>query len=295
MISESNDCRLPLVVIVGPTASGKTSLSIELAKKFNGEIISADSRAIYKGMDIGTAKPSLAEQSSVTHWGLDLVEPGEYFSASDFKNYADQKITEIRSRGHVPFLVGGTGLYVDAVVFDYQFGPPADIKQRLSLQQLTLDELYEYCKKNNVILPENYKNKRYVIRAIENKGVDTQKLDKPLDQTIIVGIATDRDILHQRIEQRSEQLFEDGVVNEAKMLGDNYGWGSEAMKSNIYPLVHLYLDGGMTLDEAKAKYITLDYRLAKRQMTWLRRNKFIHWFSLIDAKVYLTDQLAIRR
>jgi len=295
MILESNDCRLPLVVIVGPTASGKTSLSIELAKKFNGEIISADSRAIYKGMDIGTAKPSLAEQSSVTHWGLDLVEPGEYFSASDFKNYADQKITEIRSRGHVPFLVGGTGLYVDAVVFDYQFGPPADIKQRLSLQQLTLDELYEYCKKNNVILPENYKNKRYVIRAIENKGVDTQKIDKPLDQTIIVGIATDRAILHQRIEQRSEQLFEDGVVNEAKMLGDNYGWGSEAMKSNIYPLVHSYLDGGMTLDEAKAKYITLDYRLAKRQMTWLRRNKFIHWFSLIDAKVYLTDQLAIRR
>lgn len=295
MISKSNNYRLPLVVIVGPTASGKTSLSIELAKKFNGEIISADSRAIYKGMDIGTAKPSLAEQSSVPHWGLDLVEPGEHFSASDFKNYADQKITEIRSRGHIPFLVGGTGLYVDAVVFDYQFGPPADIKQRLSLQQLTLDELYEYCKKNNVILPENYKNKRYVIRAIENKGVDTQKLDKPLDQTIIVGIATDKAILHQRIEQRSEQLFEDGVVNEAKMLGDNYGWDSEAMKSNIYPLVHSYLDGGMTLDEAKAKYITLDYRLAKRQMTWLRRNMFIHWFSLIDAKVYLTDQLAIRQ
>ena len=118
--------QLPLVVIVGPTASGKTGLAIELAEKYNGEIICADSRTIYRGMDIGTAKPTLKERQGVVHWGLDLVEPGEAFSAADFKAYADDKIANIRSREKVPFLVGGTGLYIDAVIFNYQFGTTAD-------------------------------------------------------------------------------------------------------------------------------------------------------------------------
>jgi tRNA dimethylallyltransferase len=106
---------LPLVVIVGPTASGKTGLAVALARQFGGEVISADSRAIYKHMDIGTAKPSIDERAGVPHWGLDLVEPGESFSAADFKEYTLRKNEEIRARGHVPFLVGGTGLNVDAV------------------------------------------------------------------------------------------------------------------------------------------------------------------------------------
>jgi len=284
---------LPLVVITGPTASGKTSLAIELAQKFNGEIICADSRTIYKDMDIGTAKPNISEQAGIPHFGLDLVNPGTYFSVADFKLYADQKIEEIRSRGHVPFLVGGTGLYIDAVVFDFKFGPPVNTELRLQLQQLTLDELYEYCKKYNIELPENYKNKRYVIRSIENNGVKLGRLAEPQKGTIVVGIATDRTILRQRIEQRSEQLFDNGVVNEAKILGDKYGWDNEAMRSNIYPLIHLYLEGDMTLDDVKNKFITLDYRLAKRQMTWMNRNKFIHWLSLPNAKKYLLDQLAI--
>jgi len=284
---------LPLVVITGPTASGKTSLAIELAQKFNGEIICADSRTIYKDMDIGTAKPNISEQAGIPHFGLDLVNPGTYFSVADFKLYADQKIEEIRSRGHVPFLVGGTGLYIDAVVFDFKFGPPVNTELRLQLQQLTLDELYEYCKKYNIELPENYKNKRYVIRSIENNGVKLGRLAEPQKGTIVVGIATDRTILRQRIEQRSEQLFDNGVVNEAKILGDKYGWDNEAMRSNIYPLIHLYLEGDMTLDDVKNKFITLDYRLAKRQMTWMNRNKFIHWLSLPNAKKYLLNQLAI--
>jgi len=284
---------LPLVVITGPTASGKTSLAIELAQKFNGEIICADSRTIYKDMNIGTAKPNISEQAGVPHFGLDLVDPGTYYSVADFKLYADQKIKEIRSRGHVPFLVGGTGLYIDAVVFDFKFGPPVNTKLRLQLQQLTLDELYEYCNKYNINLPENYKNKRYVIRSIENNGIKLDRRMEPLNGVIVVGIATDRSILRQRIEQRSEQLFDNGVVNEAKMLGDKYGWDNEAMRSNIYPLIHLYLEGSMTLDDVKNKFITLDYRLAKRQMTWMNRNKFIHWLSLSDAKKYLLDQLAI--
>src|SRR5215216_6778680 len=111
----------PLITIVGPTASGKTSLAVELAEQFGGEIICADSRTVYRGMDIGTAKPSKADQKRVPHWGIDLVDPDQKFSAADFKVYANQKIKEIRARGHIPFLVGGTGLYVDAVIFDYQF------------------------------------------------------------------------------------------------------------------------------------------------------------------------------
>ncbi len=286
---------LPLVVIVGPTASGKTGLAIELASQFGGEIICADSRTIYRNMDVGTAKPSKAEQARVPHWGLDLVDPGDYFSAADFKAYAIQKIGEIRARGHVPFLTGGTGLYIDAVVFNYQFGERVDNNLRQKLQQQTLEQLYTYCAESDITLPENYKNKRYVIRAIESHGNRSQKRDTPLEQAIIVGIATDKTVLRTRIELRAEQLFEDSVVNEAKMLGEKYGWESEAMKSNIYPLIHLYLEESMSLGDVKSKFITLDWRLAKRQMTWLRRNTFIHWLSLDGAKKYLADQLAIYR
>ena len=109
----------PLIVIVGPTASGKTSLAIKLAKKFGGEIICADSRTVYRDMDIGTAKPTLVERQEVAHWGLDLVEPGQLFSAADFKEYATKRIAEIRDRGNIPFLVGGTGLYIDGVIFNF--------------------------------------------------------------------------------------------------------------------------------------------------------------------------------
>lgn len=284
--------QLPLVVIVGPTASGKTSLAIDIAQKFNGEIICADSRSIYKGADIGTAKPSQAEQAIVRHWGLDLVEPGDYFSVADFKSYADQKIIEIRSRGHLPLLVGGTGLYIDAVIFDYQFGLPADNKLRSLLQHMTIKELHDYCNKNNVIIPENSKNRRYLIRSIENKDTQPSRRDIPLDQTIVVGISTDKDILRSRIIERSDQILADGVIDEAILLGNRYGWDSEAMKSNIYPLIHSYIDGDMSIDDVKNKFITLDWRLAKRQLTWLNRNRFIHWLSLDDAKIYLSDRLA---
>jgi tRNA dimethylallyltransferase len=282
-----------LIVIVGPTACGKTALAIEIAKAYGGEIICADSRSIYKYMDVGTAKPTKFEQAVVPHWGLDLVEPGDYFSAADFKEYALQKIEEIRGRGRIPFLVGGTGLYVDSVLFDYQFGKKADEKLRQKLQQMTLGQLHEYCDEHNIILPENNKNIRYVIRAIENKDRQIRKRTKPLNGSIIVGISTDKPILRTRIEQRTEQLFENGVVDEAKMLGEIYGWDSEAMKSNIYPLIRLFINKQMSLDDVKKSSITLDWRLAKRQMTWLRRNSFIHWLSLNDAKRYLSDQLAI--
>ena len=285
---------IPLLAIVGPTASGKTSLAIKLAKQFNGEIICADSRTLYKGMDIGTAKPTDIEQATVPHWGLDLVLPGEHFSAADFKQYTVQKIAEIRNRGHIPILVGGTGLYIDSVIFDYQFGPVADVTVRAQFESMSLEQLYKYCKNNNVILPENYKNKRYVVRAIEQGNINNARLSNLLDNTIVVGITTDKEILRTRIATRTEQLFEDGVVNEAKQLGKIYGWDSEAMKGNIYPLVRALLDGNMSLLEIKLKNNVMDWHLAKRQLTWLRRNPFINWYSLSEAFIYLEQRLANR-
>lgn len=282
----------PLIVILGPTASGKTSLAIELAHQFGGEIICADSRTVYKDMDIGTAKPTKAEQAHVPHWGLDLVQAGERFTAADFKQYAEQKISEIRARGKVPFLVGGTGLYIDAILFDYKFGEQADGILREKLNTLSIDELHKYCTENNIMLPENMHNKRYVIRAIEQKSINTKRNEVPISKSIIVGIATDSDVLRTRIRARNEQLFQNGVVDEAIKLGKKYGWESEAMTGNIYRLIRLYLEEGASLDEIKDKATTLDWRLAKRQLTWFRRNEHIKWLGLTEAKAYIQSVLA---
>ncbi len=282
----------PLVVIVGPTASGKTSIAIELAARFNGEVICADSRTVYRDMSIGTAKPTDEERAHVPHWGLDLAEPGERFTAADFKHYADQKILDIRSRGRVPFLVGGTGLYVDSVIFDYQFRGKANELLRRQLEAMTIGELHDYCLKNNVKLPENRLNKRYIIRAIERKDEQNTYDNTLIDNVVVVGITTDKKELHSRIEQRVEHMFDDGVVKEATLLGKKYGWESEAMTGNVYPIVHSYMKGEISLGEAKERAIILDRRLAKRQLTWLRRNTYIQWFDLSAAKTYLEGVLA---
>ena len=284
--------QLPLLVIVGPTASGKTSLAVEIAKKYNGEVICADSRSIYKGMDIGTTKPSLTEQAGIPHWGLDLINPNEYFSAADFKKYAMQKIDDIRSRGHIPMLVGGTGLYIDSVIFDYQFGDLADKNRREMLNKMTLVQLQEYCVSNNIPLPENSHNKRYVIRNIERNGTNDSRRSMPIDNVIIVGIATDKTILRSKIVKRIEQLFDDGVVNEANKLGEMYGCEGEAFKGNVYPLAHQYLLGLMTLDEIKSKLAITDWQLAKRQLTWLKRNPYIQWGTATEVQNYINIQLA---
>jgi tRNA dimethylallyltransferase len=281
----------PLVVIVGPTASGKSALAITLAEQFGGEIICADSRTVYKGMDIGTAKPSLADQARVPHWGLDLVEPGMPFSVADFQKYAYEKIADIRARGRIPFLVGGSGLYVDAVIFEFQFGPVNE-EFRAQLDELSLEELYEYCFENNVVLPENEKNRRYVINAIIRKNGILERLKEPQQNIIIVGITTEKDILHKRIHERSEHLFDSGMIEEAMALGTKFGWENEAMTGNIYRLVKQFVDGAITKDELKLQFETSDRQLAKRQMTWLKRNPFIKWLELDYAEKYIARRLA---
>lgn len=285
--------RPELIAIVGPTASGKTSLALDIAERWNGEIICADSRTVYKGMNIGTAKPTAEEQSRVRHWGLDLVEPGEPFSAADFKQYANAAIADIHSRGKLPLLVGGTGLYVDAVLYDFTFGPPANETLRQRLDTMTIDELTAYCNKHNITLPENPMNKRHLIRAIERKSVSTISKAALRQNHFIVGIATNMQTLRTRIVQRTEQLFANNVVEEATLLGKKYGWDSEAMTGNIYPLIKLHLEGQLSIDEVRDRFTTLDYQLAKRQMTWLRRNPDIMWATLTEANSYIQSLLAV--
>lgn len=291
-MESSNYNKTPLIVIVGPTASGKTSLAINLAEIYGGEIICADSRTVYKDMDIGTAKPSYEDCQRVPHWGIDLVYPYEYFSAAEFKQYSLKKIEDIRSRNKIPFLVGGTGLYIDAIVFDYKFGNKSDVKKRTLLEKLTIEELWEYCSKNNIELPDNYNNKRYVIRCIEQGGVNNSRKVEINNNIIVVGISTDRDNLRKRIKDRIEQFFDNNVVEEARILGKIYGWDNRAMSGNIYPILHKYIDNEINIEEAKVEIFYRDWHLAKRQMTWFRRNKNIEWLELNQVPSYIYSRMA---
>ena len=283
--------RLPLIVIVGPTASGKTSLAIQLAKKYRGEIICADSRTVYRGMNIGTAKPSLEEQQEVSHWGLDLVDPGDSFSVSQFKGYTRQKIKEIRSRGNITFLVGGTGLYIDSVIFDFQFGAKYSKEKRANLQEMTISELQQYCVNHDIALPENSKNKRYLIRAIERAGKKSSGLKVPLSNTIVVGITTGKQLLRQRITDRAKKMFKDGVVEETIELANNSGWCNEAMTGNVYPIVKKLIEKEIDEDQAIREFIVSDVNLVKRQLTWFRRNPFIEWGDTHSCEQYLSRVL----
>ena len=291
-MESSNYNKTPLIVIVGPTASGKTSLAINLAEIYGGEIICADSRTVYKDMDIGTAKPSYEDCQRVPHWGIDLIYPYEYFSAAEFKQYALKKIEDIRSRNKIPFLVGGTGLYIDAIVFDYKFGNKSDVKKRTLLEKLNIEELWKYCRKNNIELPDNYNNKRYVIRYIEQGGINNNRKVEINNNTIVVGISTDRDNLRKRIKDRIEQFFDNNVVEEAKILGKIYGWDNRAMSGNIYPILHKYIDNEIGIEEAKVEIFYRDWHLAKRQMTWFRRNKNIEWLELNQVPSYIYSRMA---
>ena len=236
------------LIILGPTGSGKTSVSIELAKALNGEIISADSRAIYKDMDIGTAKPTREEQQGIPHYGLDLVEPGERFTVADWKQYTEAKIKDIKSRGKLPIIVGGTGLYIDALIYDYHFKGPTGAK----------------------------------IGDFEQKTCSDRKEIK--GNYLLIGIDWPTPELRARLNKRITQMFCPALYDETKKLVQIYGWDNQAMKSDIYEYAWKYLQGELTLDKAKERCFYEDWHLAKRQMTWFKRNKDIVWLPL--EKVY---------
>lgn len=280
----------PLVVITGPTASGKTSLAIELAAQYGGEIICADSRTVYRGMDIGTAKPTKVEQAEVKHWGLDLVDPGGKFTVVDFQKYAKSKIDEIRISNKIPFLVGGTGLYIDSVVLDYQF-PKHSADNRSKYNSWTVDQLNQYCLDNNIQLPLNNLNKRHLINAISRNNKPGRKREVPVKNCVVVGISTEKSQLNQRIEDRTNQIFSSKFLEEAQILSEKYGWDNEAMTGNIYPLARGILEKKITIDDARTRFITLDRRLAKRQLTWMRSKSYITWKTLPEARKYLARLL----
>ena len=281
----------PLLVIVGPTASGKSDLAMKVATKYDGEIICADSRTIYRGMDIGTAKPSAEEQKQVPHHSLDVVSPGDRFTVYDFQQLAFRAIEDIRSRNKLPVMVGGTGLYIDSVIFNYQFPKQIPLKTRLRYEGMSTEELYKYCIKNNIKLPENYKNKRHLINSIVRKNDNNSSNNRIIDNIIIVGITTSKEELKQRIIQRAEHMFDQGVVDEAKKLGEIYDWNNEAMTGNIYPLIKKYIDDNLSYEEVIDKFTTLDWQLAKRQITWLKRNSHIQWMTKDLVFSYISDRL----
>ena len=246
----------PTLIILGPTGSGKTGVSIEIAKALDGEIISADSRAIYKGMDIGTAKPTKEEMQGIPHYGLDLVNPDERFTVADWKRYAETKIQEIKSRGKLPIIVGGTGLYIDALIYDYHFKGPTGAK----------------------------------IGDIEQKTCSDRKEIK--GDYLLIGIKWPTEELRTRLNKRITQMFRPELYDEIKKLVQKYGWGCGAMKSDIYEYAWKYMNGELSLEEAKRQCFYEDWHLAKRQMTWFKRNPKIIWLSLDQVYSYAIKHLS---
>ena len=236
------------IIILGPTGSGKTGVAIKIAKAIDGEIISADSRAIFKGMDIGTAKPTLEEQDNVPHYGIDLVNPDERFTVADWKKYAEEKIAEIKARGKVPIVVGGTGLYIDALIYDYKFKGPTGAK----------------------------------IGDFEQKSC-TDRTEVKGD-FLLIGIKWGTEELRERLKKRIDQMFSEKLYDETRTLVSKYGLDLGAMKSDIYEYAWKYINGELTLNEAKEQCFYEDWHLAKRQMTWFKRNPKINWLPL--EKIY---------
>lgn len=284
----------PLIVVTGPTASGKSSLAIDLAERYGGEIICADSRTIYRGMDIGTAKPSIAERRRVPHHLLDVVEPGERFTVHDFQALARQAIVEIRTRGNIPLLVGGTGLYIDSVVLGYEFtNDNAELRQALSVK--SQEELLMMIKQQQLAVPENARNMRHLVSTLVAKGRNSTARTTPEASTHVVAITTENATLQQRITARAQAMFDADVLGEARRLGDRYGWESEAMTGNIYPLLHQVVAGLMTEEQAIETFVIRDRQLVKRQITWIKRHDYVKWLQLEDARVYIENIISSHR
>ncbi|MDQ3123274.1 MAG: tRNA (adenosine(37)-N6)-dimethylallyltransferase MiaA [bacterium] len=262
----------PLIVIIGQTASGKSDLALDIAKSFNGEIICADSRTIYKGMNIGTAKPGKKALTVIQHHLLDIIEPDQTFTAADFKQLAVKAINNIDSRGKLPILVGGTGLYIDGVIFDYAFMPPVETEEREQLQQLSVEQLQQKLAAQGIGLPENKANPRHLIRALETNGAVPVK-GKFRSNTLMIGIEKSKEELIKNIEVRTADMIVNGLEAEVKQLAEHYGWQSPGMNAVGYKEWHEY-ESPVNVERA-INQNSLHY--AKRQRTWFKRNPNINW------------------
>ncbi len=267
----------PLIVIVGPTASGKTALALELARQYDGEIICADSRTVYKGMDIGTAKPTVLEQQQVPHHLLDAVNPDQAFTVADFQRLTKAAIADIRARGKLPILVGGSGLYINSIIYDYDFRP-VNSAVRAEFADATVEELQSKLAAHGIPLPENSRNKRYLLRSLES-GRASYTHHELRPHTLVLGLAVEPDVLTSRIEQRIAQMLDDGLLNEVQSLAAQYSPYLPAMQAPAYKAFLPYFAGLCSIEEAQQNFANFDRQLAKKQRTWFKRNNSIHWLT----------------
>ncbi len=287
--------KIKIIAIVGQTGSGKTALSINIAKKFSGEIINADSRAIYKDCDIATAKPTKEEQDGIPHHFFDIVKPDEVYTVSQYKFDAEKKIQEIVKRKKLPIIVGGTGLYFDALLFGFNFPPKGDEELRVKLEKLSIDELL---KKLDTLDPDalneiDRKNKRRIIRALEvciltNKKFSSFKTKKQTNFDVLwIGIKWNSEKLKERLSLRADKMLESGVLEETKNLIKKYpqafAKNFPAITSIGYPIWKRYLDGEITLDQAKQLFVFGDWHLARKQALWWKKNTNIYWLEPNNA------------
>ena len=289
-----------VIVICGPTASGKTALSIVLAKKINGEIISADSMQIYKDMDIGTAKPTKEEMQGIKHYLLDFVSPEERYSVAQYKQDAKSAIKEIIAKGKTPIIVGGTGLYIDSLIYEIEYSDiKIDESYRNELEKIVeekgLNELYKMAMQIDPIAMEKISpnDKKRIMRVLEiyksTGKTKTQQEEesrrKPVEYDYkVFAINWDREILYQRINKRVDIMIEQGLIEEVKKILQKYEQFPTAMQGLGYKEVVDYINGIYTKEEMIEKIKMETRRYAKRQLTWFRKNKQTIWLDGTNEK-----------
>lgn len=289
----------PLIVLIGPTAVGKTELSLELCERFQGEVVGADSRQIYRGMDICTAKPTSAEMARVPHHLIDICDPDEPFSLADYQQQAYATIDEIHARGHVPFLVGGTALYVRAVVQGLRLPevPPNPVL-RAELEEFLTHEgrgaLFQWLQKVDPATAAviDGQNPRRVLRALEiflstgRPKVDLEGADPPPYQILQIGLHRVREELYQRTDQRVDLMLEQGVLAETqRLLTAGYVPPLPSITSLGYRELMAYLDGTLTWEAAVEKFKTETHRFVRHQYTSFRKMEDVVWFDMADNPV----------
>ena len=307
MMKLINDKKKPLIILTGPTAVGKTHLSISLAKRVGGEIISADSMQVYKGMDIGSAKIRKEEMDGVRHHLIDILEPWEEFHVAKFQSMAKEAMAEIYGRGKIPILVGGTGFYIQALLKDIDFQKEEeDISYRLELESYLKKEgakaLHEKLKEVDPISAENihYNNHKRVIRALEYYHIhkcpislhnEEEKKRKSPYNFLYFVLMDDRDRLYKKINERIDQMLGMGLVEEVKILkSKGCHRNLVSMQGLGYKEILDYLDGKVSLEEA-VEILKRDTRhFAKRQLTWFRREEEVVW---LDKETFAYDEEAI--